>query len=339
MSDVRFADWGPGGEDQLRELYAAVFPGGPKSAAGVIEWQYWSNPFGRSICRVALAGDRVVAHLLAWRLPVVLGDRAVTAGLFIDTSTHPEYRGRGIYFELKRQIAAAARDAGWEFVFSNPVHERGAGRAAGPGWVPLPRPRLFVRPIQAQWTELQNRVPAWGRRLALLWGHRARAGGERSDTVPEGLDDLVARLWTDTDNGMIPSARWWDWRFARHPAQPYRFFEQRTNGRLAAAGVTRLTDHEHPTIHVLDLVADSDEAARAVLSAAVADAPHAGGITLRATPQGLQGRAARAAGLIRVPDRLRGRQSHIGISVLLDDRVLTRVGLPWSVTAGNLDWG
>ena len=26
-------------------------------------------------------------------------------------------------------------------------------------------------------------------------------------------------------------------------------------------------------------------------------------------------------------------------SVLLDDRVLARVGLPWSITAGNLDWG
>ena len=288
--------------------------------------------------RIALDGDRIVAFLLAWPLPLSLGDRQAKAGVFIDTSTHPDYQKRGIYFELRRQVAATARQAGWEFILSNPRHKRAKDRRPGPNWIPLPAPRLFVRPIHRSWTELGNRLPAAARNISMIWRHRPHQGGERVSAVPAGLDGLTDRLWTNSDNGVRPSERWWDWRFVRHPAAPYRFFEHRRNGRLESAAVTRLTDHERPTLQVLDLLATSRHAARAVVAAAVADAPHAGGVVVRASTGGLQGKAARAAGLIRVPDRIRGLSSYIGISELFDDRVLQRTEMPWSVTAGNLDW-
>ena len=338
LAGLRFAELAKGQEDQLREFFAVVFGDSPKLAPGVIEWQYWTNPFGEVRPKIALDGDRIVAFSFAWPLPISLGDRRAKAGLFIDTSTHPDYQRRGIYFEMKRRVAAMLRELGWEFLFSNPRHKRAEARRPGPHWIPLPGPRLFVRPIHRSWTELGDRLPAPARSLSMVWRHRSHPGGERVAAVPEGFDDLVDRLWTDSDNGIRPSQQWWDWRFVRHPAAPYRFFEHRRNGRLEGAAVTRLTDHEHPTLQILDLVATSRHAARAVVSAAVNDAPHAGGVVVRASSDGLQGRAARSAGLVRVPDRIRGLSSHIGISELFDDRVLQRTKMPWSLTAGNLDW-
>jgi GNAT superfamily N-acetyltransferase len=338
VTDLRFAEIAPGWEDQLRGFFAVVFGDSPKLEPGIIEWQYWTNPFGEVRPLVALDGDRIVAFSFAWPLPISLGNRPARAGLFIDTSTHPDYQRRGIYFEMKRRVAATVRELGWEFLFSNPRHIRAEARRPGPHWTPLPGPRLFVRPIHRSWTELGNRLPAAARTLSMVWRHRPHPGGKRVSTVPDDVDGLAARLWTESDNGICPSRQWWEWRFVRHPAAPYRFFEHRRNGRLEGAAVVRLTGHEHPTLHILDLLATSPDAARAVVAAAVADAPNAGGVAVRASAGGLQGRAARAAGLIRVPDRIRGLSSHIGISEVFDDRVLQRTRMPWSFTVGGLDY-
>ena len=86
-------------------------------------WKHHQSPFGRSPAWVAVdpdAGDRVVGFRTVSRWQFARGDATVPAVRAVDTATHPDYQGRGIFSLLTRQALDELRAAGVAFVFNTP---------------------------------------------------------------------------------------------------------------------------------------------------------------------------------------------------------------------------
>ena len=86
----------------------------PRNAA-FFAWKHYENAFGRSPSWVAVDGDRVVGlrTLMRWEFDTPSGPaRAVRA---VDTATHPDYQGRGIFSALTRQAVKELHDEGIDF--------------------------------------------------------------------------------------------------------------------------------------------------------------------------------------------------------------------------------
>ena len=86
-------------------------------------WKHHESPFGRSPAWVAVdpdAGDRVVGFRTFSRWRFDQGGVTVPAVRAVDTATHPDYQGRGIFSLLTRQALEALRDEGVGFVFNTP---------------------------------------------------------------------------------------------------------------------------------------------------------------------------------------------------------------------------
>ncbi|GGQ93631.1 GNAT family N-acetyltransferase [Kitasatospora griseola] len=105
------------------ELLTASLAGGPtgRRSAEFFDWKHRANPFGASPGLVALAADgRPVGVRLflrwSWR---GAGGREVAAVRPVDTATHPDFQGRGIFrrltLALLEQVAGEA-----ELVFNTP---------------------------------------------------------------------------------------------------------------------------------------------------------------------------------------------------------------------------
>ena len=83
-------------------------------------WKHVENAFGTSPSWVALDGDRVVGlrTLMRWEFDTPAGPaKAVRA---VDTATHPEYQGRGIFSMLTRLAVSELTGEGVDFVFNTP---------------------------------------------------------------------------------------------------------------------------------------------------------------------------------------------------------------------------
>lgn len=107
-------------------------------------WKHHENPFGRSAAWVAVEDDRVLAFrtFLRWeweRDGVIV--RAVRA---VDTATHPDAQGKGLFRTLTLHAVEAMRAEGVGFVFNTPNTQSRPGYLKM-GWVDVGRPPVRVR--------------------------------------------------------------------------------------------------------------------------------------------------------------------------------------------------
>ncbi len=79
----------------------------------VWRWKHVENRFGRSPVLVATDGDQIVGLRAFMRWTWRAGDRDVPAVRAVDTATHPEYQGRGIF--QTADAAVAGRSGGGRF--------------------------------------------------------------------------------------------------------------------------------------------------------------------------------------------------------------------------------
>lgn len=153
-------------------------------------WKHHENPFGRSLMWVGEVEGRVVGFraFLRWRFTDPAGQR-VEAVRAVDTATHPDSRGSGVFKKLTMHALDEMRPAGIDFVFNTPNDQSRPGYLKM-GWVVDGRVPVQVRP----------------RSVAALWRMvRARAAAE-----PWSLPVDVGEPVTDLDGGLLaapPTAR------------------------------------------------------------------------------------------------------------------------------------
>ncbi|HSM02167.1 MAG TPA: GNAT family N-acetyltransferase [Acidimicrobiia bacterium] len=339
MADLRFVEAGRDRADQIRELLEVSHPGNPKAEPGVVEWQYYSNPFGPTHTMIALDGDRIVGHLTSYSLPITMGTESVTAATRVDAATHAAYRRRGIYTALMTALGEACRADGAAFLLTTP-NPHSAGPARAIGFTEIAEPRLFVLPVKGDWIRRMTGLPSIVARATTAWMSRSlpTEGARPVAAVPEGIDGLATRLWGDDLVGVRPDHQWWQWRFAEHPGDPYEFYETRKDGALEGALVLRrVIRRDQPALQIVDALALSPEAARSLVGCALADAPESGAVIAVGAGGGPFVRFLSRVGLRRVPRRIRGRRGLLGMVPLAvgAERVAP---FTWAVSGGVFDF-
>ncbi|MGH2722676.1 MAG: GNAT family N-acetyltransferase [Actinomycetota bacterium] len=160
----------------LDEVLVVSPAGGPPSR--LFRWKHLENPFGRSHLLVADAGGRIVGLRAFMRWTFRAGGRAYRAVRAVDTATHPEFQGRGVFSRLTLAALEDLRgDA--DFVFNTPNARSGPGylkmgwRAVGrlPVQVRVRRPLRFLRGLPA----IGAAAPAGGPRPPVIAASAAEA--------------------------------------------------------------------------------------------------------------------------------------------------------------------
>jgi predicted N-acetyltransferase YhbS len=157
----------------------------------LFSWKHEQNPFGRSPAWVAVDDAEVVGFrtFLRWEHRTPAGEvlRSVRA---VDTATHPEHQGRGIFRRLTLHGLEDLRAEGVAFVFNTPNDQSRPGYLKM-GWVTVGRLAASVRATSpgALARLRRARVPAD------LSSVPATGGGPAPDVLADrGLDDLVRSL-------------------------------------------------------------------------------------------------------------------------------------------------
>ena len=153
------------------------------------EWKHVENPFGRSPAWVAVTGSQVVGFrtFLRWEFEHPDG-RIRRAARAVDTATHPEHQGRGIFRELTLHAIGGLRDDGVDFVFNTPNAKSRPGYLKM-GWEEVGRLAATIRPrdLGALRRMLRARVPAE------RWSRRTSAGASAVDVLSDTRVDELLR--------------------------------------------------------------------------------------------------------------------------------------------------
>jgi GNAT superfamily N-acetyltransferase len=245
--DVQVRAFDDGDRAEVLELLVASLRWVPDELfERFFEWKHDENPFGRSPAWVAVADGRIVGFrtFMRWEFEDGHGrvHRAVRA---VDTATHPDAQGKGVFRTLTTTSLDHLRADGVDFVFNTPNAQSRPGYLRM-GWHDLgplslrfraSRPAAFVRMLRA-------RVPAD------RWSLPSDAG----DDAPSVLADdrvtaLVAALPTPARLRTRRTVEFLRWRYgfaplryraitvSSDPAEGVTIFRVRRRGPLSEIAV------------------------------------------------------------------------------------------------------
>jgi GNAT superfamily N-acetyltransferase len=143
----------------------------------LFRWKHEENAFGASPMWVACDGERLVGLRVFMRWEFSRGDATLRAVRAVDTATHPDYQGRGIFTRLTLGALPDLTEEGVDFVFNTPNDKSRPGYLKM-GWRALGRVPASIRPTAVS-------------RLGSLRGARAPAS-HWSETVRWGADPTGA---------------------------------------------------------------------------------------------------------------------------------------------------
>lgn len=110
-------------------------------------WKHEQNPFGRSPAMLVEAEGQVVSLRVFLRWCWRYGDQTLKAVRPVDTATHPEWRRRGLFERLTRELVEAMREEGVAFIYNTPNPRSGQGYQKL-GWRLVGRPTIWIRPLK-----------------------------------------------------------------------------------------------------------------------------------------------------------------------------------------------
>lgn len=110
----------------------------------LFRWKHDLNPFGSSLVSVAVDGPRVVGlrSFMYWNL--VRGRQRLRTVRAVDTVTHEDFQGRGIFTALTMHSLEVLHDQGIDFVFNTPNQQSRPGYLKM-GWTDVGRVPVAVR--------------------------------------------------------------------------------------------------------------------------------------------------------------------------------------------------
>jgi GNAT superfamily N-acetyltransferase len=312
------------------ELLDASLGGGPagRRSPELFRWKHLDNPFGPSYLLLATASERLVGlrAFLRWRF--LAGDRAVGAVRAVDTATHPDFQGMGIFTRLTLAAVDDLRDE-VDLVFNTPNGKSGPGYLKM-GWREVGRVPVRIRARRPLRVLRGRSAGATGGQPPAVDAPAAAAVLERGPEVAGLLarEPAPAGLATARDLGYLR------WRYGAAPLLDYRAVTEERDGRLAGLAIFRVRPRGGLwESTVAEVLAGGDPAVARRLLRRVARAAPADHLTFAAPAGSAAARAATRAGFLPSP---------VGISMVANP---LRPGIrpdpsrlgSWSLTLGDLE--
>ncbi|MEP6594739.1 MAG: GNAT family N-acetyltransferase [Ginsengibacter sp.] len=206
-------------------------------------WKHEENPFGKSYVLVAeenkdLIGVRAFMQWQwQWKGNIYKAIRAV------DTATHPEHQGKGIFKKLTLQQAEICKQQGVHFVFNTPNKQSKPGYLKM-GWMEqgkLPVKLKLTQPVSGFFKssnkkkENQTNEPA-----EILW--------KWNNKMPYLLDNHVSKKERLTT---LISSNYISWRYTNNPLFLYHFLTDDENFLL----ISRIKNHSsYKELRIVDFI-------------------------------------------------------------------------------------
>ncbi len=112
--------------EEYSTLLSRVFAKPNLFTTAYLNWQYADNPDGKIVGFNAFSGDSLAAHYVTQPMQAVIDGQKRKGLLSLNTATHPDHQGKGLFVKLADQTYQYAADNGYDFVIGvanqNSVH-------------------------------------------------------------------------------------------------------------------------------------------------------------------------------------------------------------------------
>ena len=189
-------------------------------------WKYKhiDNPFGKSIVLLAEENGRLAGVRAFMRWKWQKGDNTYSCLRAVDTATHPDFRGRGIFKKLTLKAVEMAKSQGDNFVFNTPNDQSRPGYLKM-GWEPTGEITVGLKPAFHSFWKIWKKDENYG-----------SSGKVNPSMIDALLEEWNHHLIGRNELFTPKSAEYLHWRYEVNPLQEYEIHVEKS---LFIAGCVR----------------------------------------------------------------------------------------------------
>ncbi|UBZ06849.1 GNAT family N-acetyltransferase [Salegentibacter mishustinae] len=193
----------------IEVLKASLGETSSKKTEAVWRYKHEDNPFGISVVLVAEENEEIVGVRAFMRWQWQLGDQIFSTFRAVDTATHPDHQGKGVFKKLTLNALEVVKKQGDDFIFNTPNTQSLPGYLKM-GWKEVSKLKIRVKPTNPfNW--LYNKT---GKAYTI----KNTSGEGQLANLTLGYNKLKAkenRLFT------LKSPEYLIWRYENNPFQNY----------------------------------------------------------------------------------------------------------------------
>ncbi len=130
----------------IEVLRASLGETSSKKTEEVWRYKHLDNPFGKSLVLVATEEEKIIGVRAFMRWQWQKGEQVYSAFRAVDTATHPDHQGKGIFKKLTLKALEIAKERGDHFVFNTPNKQSKPGYLKM-GWVEVDKLKIHLRTL------------------------------------------------------------------------------------------------------------------------------------------------------------------------------------------------
>jgi GNAT superfamily N-acetyltransferase len=196
----------------LKVLKASLGETSSKKTESVWRYKHVDNPFGKSLVVVALVNGRIVGVRALMRWKWQLGEQVFSAFRAVDTATHPDHQGKGIFKKLTLRAIQIAKEEGGDFIFNTPNNQSLPGYLKM-GWREVDKLRIRIVPANPS-----------------IW-FKAKMNRSYMINIQSSKPEIAQLIMKYKNNKIkenklftLKSSEYLSWRYENNPLQKYEVY-------------------------------------------------------------------------------------------------------------------
>ena len=224
----------------LTVLKASLGETSSKKTEEVWRYKHIENPFGESLVLVAEESEVIIGVRAFMRWQWKRGEKVYSAFRAVDTATHPDHQGKGIFKKLTLAALKIGKENKDHFVFNTPNTQSKPGYLKM-GWQEVGKVHTHIVPVSPlSWNaKLPGKYPING-------------NGVNSALIPMWNNNLNRTNLLYTSK----SIKFLEWRYKKNPLQKYRI---EANENYFIAGYVKQQKHIKE-LRISELIVLNEEA-------------------------------------------------------------------------------
>jgi len=213
-------------------------------------WKYRDNPAGNFVIWLAEVDGKLVSQYAINGVKVKIGSEIIAASQSVDTMTHPDYRGHGIFFTLSTRVFDEAGKQGIDIVYGFPNQMTSWHQKC---WFEVGAESIMIKPLNLEniltkyiTNKFLLKICAVSANFIIKALYRTKKPPKvngltiiRIPSFDERINDLWEKVSNDYEIMVIRDKEYLNWRYVDVPDVDYGIYLAEKEGQILGYAVLK----------------------------------------------------------------------------------------------------
>jgi len=230
-----------GDETQICALFETVFEKtmGPTESLKHWKWEYIENPVSRLEILVAADETRIVGQYSVIPVKMCVNGHYILSSLSLDTMTHSQYRGQGMFPKMATQLYEELGKTGIPITYGFPNENSIDAFLHKLSWKEIAPVPILIKPLA--YMTITKALLGFNAKDKRIHGWKSgafRRAANKAYVIEEtkGFGDEFDELYEDAKKAfsvsVVRDSTYLDWRYLKKPEEKYRILTLKKENKL-----------------------------------------------------------------------------------------------------------